>query len=262
MEDNFTGPGPSSNRWYLPFYGSGNFVVTQNNDRLEILGVVTSNQTEEMLGMLHSKAVGNQTGDWEVTVDLYVGVESDLSGITDNDIVHTTLKIEPSGSGNNSAEVNLGLINPESGFDHGVRFGSQTGGTESENIVLLNDPNGLMRSMRLQFDASTKVLSGWYYDPGTSQYVQLGSVDTSAWGMGGDDYFKFFIAAGAARRDSNQPYGNCSVDTGDASLDNFRAQGEGISLIPEPLGAGLFICASAVLAYAPRIRAAPRFRRW
>ena len=159
-----------------------------------------------------------------------------------------TLSIDTPGAGyDDSAEMNLGLINQGSGFDHAVRFGSETNGVQAEAIVPLNISIGVTRQVRLQFATATKVITGYYYDPDTASFVEVGSVDTSSWGMGAGDVFEIDLGGGGFRWDERLNFGDYAIDSGELYFDKFYANGDGITLIPEPFSARLLLSAFAVL---------------
>ncbi len=250
------------NKWFGIVYQEGTAALTQTNDRLEFTAEVTPDNSAEVVFL--SKAVGLQLQSWEVEISCHLGKGDDFSGMGDNDVVALSLIIRPTGpasesNGEDGAEMNFGLLQTGPGtFDHVVRFNGRTNDSDDGTIVFLNNPDPLTIKVRLAYNAGTQLISG-EYDVGSS-YVPLGNpVDTSAWGMDSGEVFLIALQGLAGTLDDNPPTSTYSVTSGKAYFDDFRASGDGITLIPEPAIVGMLLPAVFVLrGLKMRIRAKVR----
>ena len=65
--------------------------------------------------------------------------------------------------------------------------------------------------------------------------------------MGAGDVFEIDLGGGGFRWDERLNFGDYAIDSGELYFDKFYANGDGITLIPEPFSARLLLSAFAVL---------------
>ncbi|MBL7220212.1 MAG: PEP-CTERM sorting domain-containing protein [Phycisphaerae bacterium] len=211
--------------------------LTEINGRLEFTGSLVP--FSEPRAQMDSQAVGHQDLDWTTMVDMFIdGDNSQYPGIAVTDGIVSTVVVRPSGAasqanGEDRVEMNFAFLDVGnfggSGWDHGLRFNGRTNDSDDQEIVLTGHPSALQVTMKLDYSAASRTISG-SYDSG-SGFVSLGTpVDTSAWGMAPEEVFGISVEASAGGMSGEETSGTFQIDSGQLYFDNFSmTDGGGIS---------------------------------
>ncbi|MBN2684848.1 MAG: hypothetical protein JXR40_06175 [Pontiellaceae bacterium] len=216
--DNFNDNSKDSEKWGDDFYFGPNTaaVLNEANGRLEL----TKPAGLDSEGVIRPwiQTVGSYTQNWEVAIDVHLGnimlPEGDdswinmnlaVSRLNDTSLIH-------------AVPISLDLYRDGASLSRGYEMSPMYNGMEVKSgpgygYLSTGDQTG---TLRLRFDAASKVISGYCNETLLSQV----DVDdpTSNWGMGDDDLFGFALVGSTGSE-------SLAIASGDAYADNFEVVG-------------------------------------
>lgn len=248
--DNFS----SSANWTAGgSFGGGSLAISGGN-----AGYSTSNSEYNWSILTLGSTTLSYTSNWEVQVDVNAAAAGTLT--TGSHYFYGSLTAFRTGdaiNGNDDPPVynsfSADIVRGGSTSNYFQTTSSLAGSGSFESAAVNNSSTSA--ALRLTFDASTKVLTGFFDANGSTggySWTSLGSVDIDGaqnWGMTGGNTFSIALAvyAGTDTVGGTGPV----ITAANANFDNFSA-----TAIPEPSTYGIIAAASALgLAFWRRRRA-------